>query len=122
MLSAMVSTSSYREGAVGILHSATRVRIWEDYPRIMAGAYLKAPCPKRASTGPYSGSLWRHTDQCMDLGSFHEGRGAGKSTTPGVEKSMLFLGGRRKSLVYSILLGLFSYLFSDDVGSFFPSL
>src|SRR5437867_10844968 len=94
MLSAMVSTSSYREGAVGILHSATRVRIWGDYRRIMAGAYLKATCPKRASTGPYSGSLWRHTDQCMDLGSFHEGRGAGKSTTPGGrEKHAFFWGG-----------------------------
>src|SRR6266581_2044146 len=44
MLSAMVSTSSYREGAEGIWHSATRVRIREDLPRIVAGAYLNAPC------------------------------------------------------------------------------
>ena len=47
--------------------------------RIMAGAYLKAPCLRCVSNG----TLWAVGGPCVDRTRFHEGRGARKSTTPG---------------------------------------
>src|SRR6266704_554692 len=89
MLSAMVSTSSYREGAEGIWHSATRVRIREDLPRIVAGAYLKAPCPVRTSNGLCSCDSWPKKGPRGDWRHFTKGGAREKSSIRGVEKSML---------------------------------
>ena len=82
---------------------------------MMAGAYLKAPCLVHASMGTPL-----HTGGA-DWVVFMKGRGTGNSTTRGGREKHAFFGALE---VWFILFwsGLFSYLFSDNVGSFFPSL
>src|SRR5207245_8786593 len=67
-----------RESYIPLRGSASR----KTYPRIMAGAYLKATCPARAPHGrlldPIHVVCGRIRVSVVDLGPFYEGRGARK--------------------------------------------